>query len=641
MEPSKPGTSSAQSSLRNSILARRFEATKEVPLIGGAVATRPAFAEFQNSSPAKEIDYYGTFQQPNPGNYQRPEALQIIQPGASNSYHQPGPSTTNGMEDFYNLNGPKDPSTNDHPCATNTLKHTLPESKYLDMIQTYSLWQNLDATAANSYELGYFMVQEYINMFWIKVHPQFPILHEPTFNAADCHILQLFTLSILGASCLGSSHGNLPQVCIELAGFLAPTITQECFRNLDAELWLFQTKVLFELFQMRHSTLLKTSHPQHEETVQLVRAGVLPNLNFGGSQNDLKSWISSEASRRLVFAVFFLDSLDAILFGRKAIMSTQEINLPLPCDDSLWFETNYHKFQARLCTESPTLFFLDGLKATTTRGSLIQGSFARQILMAGLLNVRLHLAYGRTRSPVTAAQLLSREEGFKSAFEYLRPSIHTLSPSQGESEEILYYVARMSMPLSLSIFQCRIFAGATVLLGRKVTPQADLDTSNYVRNWANTATARDAAFYALRVVSKILTKDANYSAQDDSSLYRPWVLYFATLIIWCFGYALEGPIGRPPELLTHEDRVRDMQEFLRRVGGVNRPDDLGMVAHRNACLGMLMIVRNILKEAQWELLHDASNSLDGCISMSCGTIRKGWLLYDPQSGAEEGCDYNS
>ncbi|XTI83844.1 hypothetical protein V2W45_1201362, partial [Cenococcum geophilum] len=52
-----------------------------------------------------------------------------------------------------------------------------------------------------------------------------------------------------------------------------------------------------------------------------------------------------------------------------------------------------------------------------------------------------------------------------------------------------------------------------------------------------------------------------------------------------------------------------------RVGGVNRPDNLGMVAHRNACLGMLMIVRNILKEAQWELLHDASNSLDGCISM--------------------------
>lgn len=84
--------------------------------------------------------------------------------------------------------------------------------------------------------------------------------------------------------------------------------------------------------------------------------------------------------------------------------------------------------------------------------------------------------------------------------------------SQDGSEEILYYVARMLMPLSLSISQCRIFAGATDLLGWKVIPQADLDTSNYVRNWANTAIAQDAAFYALRVVSKILTKEANYSA---------------------------------------------------------------------------------------------------------------------------------
>ena len=78
------------------------------------------------------------------------------------------------MEDrIYYLNGP---STNDHPCATNTPnkgppKHALPESKYLEMIQAYSLWRTPDITATNSYELSYFMVQEYINMFWIKIHP--------------------------------------------------------------------------------------------------------------------------------------------------------------------------------------------------------------------------------------------------------------------------------------------------------------------------------------------------------------------------------------------------------------------------------------------------------------------------------------
>ena len=147
--------------------------------------------------------------------------------------------------------------------------------------------------------------------------------------------------------------------------------------------------------------------------------------------------------------------------------------------------------------------------------------------------------------------------------------------------------------------------------------------------WAPTARARDATFYALRFLSNVMVAEehsmgptggspsggSSYSARDDYLLNRPWVLYFATLIIWSYGYALDGPIKVPYKLPTQEDKVRDMQGYLRRVGGVPAPDDLAKIQDRNACLGLLIIMRDMFKKTRWELLHEASLLLNKCVEM--------------------------
>jgi hypothetical protein len=192
---------------------------------------------------------------------------------------------------------------------------------------------------------------------------------------------------------------------------------------------------------------------------------------------------------------------------------------------------------------------------------------------------------------------------------------------------VLHHLAHMAM--HVDIVDCQIYAGAGRLLGRSITPQDYNGAQRRMKEvWAPTARARDATFYALRFLSQVMvsgehsmkpnnttTGTFSYSARDDFLLNRPWVLYFATLIVWSYGYALDGPINQPYSIPKYEDKVKDMVGYLTRVGGVSKPDDLANLRDRNACLGLLIIMRDMFKKTRWELLHEASNLLTKCIDM--------------------------
>jgi hypothetical protein len=212
---------------------------------------------------------------------------------------------------------------------------------------------------------------------------------------------------------------------------------------------------------------------------------------------------------------------------------------------------------------------------------------------------------------------------------------HTYSDGVGvgdenvfESRTVLHHLAHMAM--HVDIVDCQIYAGANRLLGRSITPQDYNGAQRRMKEaWAPTARARDAVFYALQFLSNVMLSEEHgmgpsgrsvqtvykYSARDDCLLNRPWVLYFATLIVWSYGYALDGPVKSPYVLHTYDDKVTDMVQFLRRVGGVHSPDDLAKVPDRNACLGLLLLMRDMFKKTRWELLHEASNLLSKCIEM--------------------------
>lgn len=536
------------------------------------------------------------------------------------------------------------------------------------------------------------MMKTYIGSYWYHFHPQLPILHQPTFSADNATNLLLIAVIAVGASCLDKRHGpTIIRAGQELSNFLAWHLRIEIFKDKDftapAKLWVFQALLLLEIYEKMYSTrvLHERAHIHHVTTLTLMRRGSSligrstldspPNIKDGavsrtGHQVSSTStpeqwwnhWITNEATRRVAFAAFIIDSIHATMFGHSATMVAHEMKLQLPCDETAWSatssaEVNRIEMGLRAKGIKPISFF-EGLKLTLNHKMVRTNAFGRTALMAGLLSVSWHMnqrdvqvrSLGALKAlggkDIWRGTLTKAFDSWRNDFDQsIGKDGNTPSPlfqRQSKSEEenfifesrtVLHHLAHMAM--HVDIVSCQIFAKAHRLLGR-TTLQSDYDIAQkrIREQWAPKASARHATFYALKFLVKLLIPDANisqrssgadgitdgpeYSAEDDSLLNRPWVLYFAALTVWSYGYSLDGPVRSIPKLLTYEQQAHDMRLFLRRVGGVKSPGDLEHMRDRNACLGMLYILRDMFDKCRWELVHEAAQLLQNCIEMLRG-----------------------
>lgn len=492
----------------------------------------------------------------------------------------------------------------------------------------------------------------------------------------------------IGASCLDKMHGyEVTQASAELSNFLAWHLRWEIFSDYDfrspAKLWVFQALLLLELHEKIYSTraLHERAHVHHATTITLMRRGSSligrsaldspPSVRHDKQGvNDSTSganapdewwnhWITNEATRRAAFAAFVIDSTHATMFGHSTVMVAHEMRLPLPCDEALWTATNsaeVGRIEASLHANGvKPISFLEGLKRTLKGQEVRTNSFGRTILMAGLLSVSWHMnqqdlqvnslgvsqplgGRDKWRGSLTRAFDLWKQDFDRSlsvnSNEIPRPNVQIYRKEDNiafQTRTVLHHLAHMAM--HVDIIDCQIFARAKRLMGRTIGSQ-DLNSAQrrMKDNWAPTAKARDATWYALRFLCSVLLPEKvvtsnnihsgyndppfDYSARDDALLNRPWVMYSAALIVWCYGYALEGPTtAQTPAAYDLEDQVRDMRAYLRRVGGVPDPEKLMSTRGFNGCSGMLIVLRTLFKKTRWELLHEAALLLDNCIKL--------------------------
>lgn len=476
-----------------------------------------------------------------------------------------------------------------------------------------------------------------------------------------------------------------------------------------AKLWVFQTLLLIEVYEKMYATraLHERAHIHHDSTLTLMRRGssllgrsasdsppslrgeqdngktLVPFIGAEASKSEESwhRWITTEATRRAAFGAFVLDSIHATMFGHAAKMVAHEMRLPLPCDEGLWSAVSpaeAGRVQSSLQTNGikPTMF-LDGLKKTLSGQRVRTNSFGRTIIMAGLLSVSWHMTQRDLQisslGPRTANSfggpdkwkgvLLRAFDNWKRDFDEALAEatpaptspirapaapIHTLlrpvdDENIFESRTVLHHLAHIAA--HVDVVDCQVFAGANRLLGRSITPKDYSVIREKIERWATKASARDAAFYALKFIAQVLTPpDDNidgvssrlyghaspilpqafernqYIARDDFLLNRPWVLYISALVVWCYGFALEGPIKPAPadaDFETYRQKEQDMREYLVRVGGVRAPDDLENVNGKNRCLGLLMILKESFESTRWELTHEAA----GLLGNACSKLR--------------------
>jgi len=526
------------------------------------------------------------------------------------------------------------------------------------------------------------MMQIYIGSYWVHFSDQVPILHKPTFSPDRTPNPLLIAVMAIGAACLDRSHcPKVTQAAAHLANFLAWNLRWVIFMDVHcrppAKLWVFQTMLLLELYEKMYSTreLHERAHIHHATTITLMRRGRSligksaldspPSVReeratSAGSRQSSTSgpahtpdewwnnWITNESTRRAAFTAFLIDSIHATMFGHSTVMVAHEMRIPLPCDDQLWKATSgseVGRLEANLKSNGiKPIAFLEGLKRTLGGQDVQTNPFGRQILMAGLLSVSWHMnqrdlqvsSLGQNMSQALGGRdkwrgtLMRAFDSWRNEFDKSLQNSNTSFDPYGsdkgndanivfESRTVLHHLAHMAM--HVDIVDCQIFARAKRLLGRAIGSQ---DLSSAQRrmkdHWAPSARARDATFYAVKFLCSVLLDGPQYCARDDVLLNRPWVLYFAALVVWCYGYAIAGPCPSHPVPTSAEEKDMQMREYLQRLGSIHTPDDLKFSKDVNKSSALLAVLKDAFASTRWELLREGATLLDNCIQLNSGLL---------------------
>ncbi|KAI2635397.1 fungal-specific transcription factor domain-containing protein [Xylaria nigripes] len=533
-----------------------------------------------------------------------------------------------------------------------------------------------------AHKLSRKMMQLYIRSYWVHFSDQVPILHKPTFSPDRTPNLLLIAVMAIGAACLDRSHGSkITQVGTSLPEFLAWDLRWIIFMDTNcrppAKLWVFQALLLLELYEKMYSTreLHERAHIHHATTITLMRRGRSligksaldspPSVrddrstSAGSRQSSASApahtpdewwnnWITNESTRRVAFTAFLIDSIHATMFGHSTVMVAHEMRLPLPCDDELWKATSGAEVgrieSKHMSNGVKPIAFLEGLKRTLAGNEVHTNPFGRQILMAGLLSVSWHMnqrdlqvsSLGHNMSQALGGRdkwrgtLMRAFDSWRNEFDKsLQNSNQTYDPYSSnkqndanvvfETRTVLHHLAHMAM--HVDIVDCQIFARAKRLLGRAIGSQ---DLSSAQRrmkdHWAPSARARDATFYAVKFLYSVLLDSTQYCARDDVLLNRPWVLYFAALVVWCYGFAISGACPGDVVPSGHEEKYAQMRSYLQRLGSIQTPDDLKFMKDINRSSALLTVLKDAFASTRWELLHEGATLLDNCIRLNSGAM---------------------
>lgn len=489
----------------------------------------------------------------------------------------------------------------------------------------------------------------------------------------------------------------------------------QVFRDPDArppaKLWVFQTLILLGLYEKMNSSraLHERAHIHSATSIILMRRGTAL-VDDDSQERETSSqatsaaqwwsrWIQAETTRRAAFAAFYLDALSATMFGHNAMMVVHEVRLPLPCDDALWSATSAEevgRVEASLHANGvqPTTF-TDALRKILTGRKVRTNPFGRMMLMAGLLSVSWHMqqrdlqtavlgeSKGLPAVPSSWRDSLSKSFDFwKKDFDeslahmqrvalpwqtFVTSGIGGTEPDSLKTATILWRLGHMHMHVDFR--DCQILAGAKSNLGRPITDSDRERAKKNISVWVKSSGGRVAVYHALQALRETFLRNSNdenppYNARDDHLVVRPYTLFIAGLVVWCWGFMVDGllrpypshlisssvsrnmtvssmtshphSLSRSQSLSLHHTRpssaldgnnwetseaiqaanFTDAKLYLQTIGAAHSPQELeGIKAGRNNVIGLLRTLEFAFRDSRWELLHEAGERLRGAVSM--------------------------
>lgn len=460
------------------------------------------------------------------------------------------------------------------------------------------------------------------NLYFENYHPHFPIIHRPTLVVTEAEPLLLAAIITLGSTLSSDEliyeigqkiHNNLRWIIFKTGKFEPP-----------CPLWCLQALLLVQAQAKMSSTRknYEMAHIFHGAIITMMKRGRVycPSLEPAGNQHttlDLSwlQWAQQEASRRTAFFAFIMDAQHSSVFGHTPVLSVSDLRLPLPCAESLWecsTATQWHDHSQRIPKSPQFLLTLKGILGKAPPVTT-WSDYSRLILLHGFLSLitNMHaresatLGIGSTKTHVKDpsgsysqmddwVDIISRAMGVWSF------SLLSLEPSLClEAARPLYRMAYIT--LHSNIVDFHILARDPALLDNPLSKREWTKAETRLKAWSRRQETKQAVLNSLLLIKETVLTGKRYVAREDNVAARPWCLYIAILLLWCYGQTVEGDPETADSTLPAEEYLARMLTELENGGDVAR--------YAKKTRGLTWSMKYAFKECRWELLQEAYKSL--------------------------------
>ncbi|KAE9374998.1 hypothetical protein N431DRAFT_438346 [Stipitochalara longipes BDJ] len=495
------------------------------PVIGGLIATTQAEIHRANTlQPTLEL---GSFWPDNLSNFHAPDYL-----------------TYNVVFDQH---GVQVRDTSDREKA-------LSHAEYQILITEYPNLQSVDTCNKTS-------LLKFINHGMDYLEALIPCLHHSTFAISTVPILSLALCS------LGMALSAIPEV-ERIGQMLYTDVSKRLIVNTieshHMEVPILQAMLLTE--HIGYYTSTRHDHQKaeimHAMLVTFCRQSSLLVQNaieFSILQEDpeekWKTWVKHETSVRLAYGLFVSDIGHAILCMKPSLLSTEMLNLPLPCGENLW--------QAKTANEWAALILRNQMQRPKTLQALLKvvfpennakpthditfysfpsgpDIFTMQIIIHAIASAVLDHQHRSIHCLSSHAISLLKMEDFKMALERWHHhfgQIHTAKQKtqMGASALVTYHFTWILLYDDLSSIQ--LVASSTLAVGSSLDSQVTRDASTSLL--ISREISNPSFLHALEIIDICLGNQTEESIpapldkqHDINPLYQNYTAFLGVMVAW-------------------------------------------------------------------------------------------------------------
>ncbi|ORY25649.1 fungal-specific transcription factor domain-domain-containing protein [Naematelia encephala] len=187
-------------------------------------------------------------------------------------------------------------------------------------------------------------LSDFVDLYFEKFHPTFPILHRATFVRAETPPMLLLATAAIGATFADKEFKPISAALCELVRRMVQWMRASDQRSkFDIDALIAYTLVTLlglscgsrELFL--HSEISRCSLNTSRRRLHWLRTNRDDSFKGGNSVEDRwQVFIEEEGRKRVGWGIFLLDLQMAMLLGMAPISTVSEATVQLPCDEALW-----------------------------------------------------------------------------------------------------------------------------------------------------------------------------------------------------------------------------------------------------------------------------------------------------------------